>query len=354
MLTRLSAGAALIVVSAMAVILPPLSEATSPARNGEIAFAKYRFINSPLREEIWVANPNGTGLRRIVKAPANFLDAYPSWARDGSKLLFTRCAPQNGSVCGGRQTIWSVNSDGSHLHMLSRACHRAGTTRAAFARCPDDRIAAYSPRGSEVAYIRYTGVPGIAVADANLRHVRALLPFGDNRGVPDIDAITWSPNGRLLAFAVHNDNGKRFKPTGGRAIYVIGVNGKGLHRVTPWNLGAGGSGELDWSPDGSRILFRSITNFRDSPGPSDGDIYTVRPDGVGLQRLTHFPFNTEVQLGSYSPDGTQIVFATSAGATSTQGSDWPDVFVMHADGTHITRVTRTKNWEGTPQWGPAG
>lgn len=136
--------------------------------------------------------------------------------------------------------------------------------------------------------------------------------------------------------------------------YVVNVNGSGLRRVTPWKLEAGGLGELDWSPDGSHLLFRSITFASDDPGPSSGDIYTIQPDGTGLRRLTNLAAGTGIQLGSYSPDGSHIVCATNDGGTHSPGSDWPDVFVMHADGTHITPVTRTKNWEGTPQWGAAG
>jgi Tol biopolymer transport system component len=346
--------AALLAGLLAAVILPSLSAATPPGRNGEIAFARYRFVNSPLREEIWVVNPNGNGLRQVISAPANYLDSYPSWAPDGSKLLFTQCAPSKGEACAGRSTIWSVDADGSHLRMLSPNCRRKGTSPAAFARCPDEGQAAFSPHGALIAYTRFVGVPQIAIANSNLRQARVLHPFGSKPGLPDIDSVAWSPDGNRLAFIAHNDHGKRLKPVGGSAVYVIGTNGRGLRRVTPWGLHAGGVGELDWSPDGSRILFRSITSPSTDPGPAQGDIYTVRPDGTGLQRLTHFPAGTSVQLGSYSPDGTQIVFTTDHAATATSGSDWPDVFIMRADGTDVTPVTRTKNWEGAPQWGPAG
>ena len=264
---------------------------------------------------------------------ANYLDSDPSWAPDGSRVLFSRCAPLKGAVCEGRQTIWSVSSDGSHQHMLSPDCRRRGTSRAAFARCPDDGQGVYSPSGHRIAFVRYVGVPEIAIADGHLRHVRLLRPFGSGSGAPDIDALAWSPDGRRLAFSVHNDNGKLHKPVGGRAVYVVNVNGSGLRRVTPWKLEAGGLGELDWSPDGSHLLFRSITfTPRDGPGPSSGDIYTIRPDGTGLRRLTNLAAGTGIQLGSYSPDGSHIVFTTNDGGTQGPGSSWPDVFVMHADG----------------------
>ena len=334
-----------------AVLLPALSYATPSGGSGEIAFARFRFVNSPLRREIWVARPDGSGLRRLTRVGANYIDSDPSWAPDGSKLLFSRCAPLRSAPCDGRQTIWSVGSDGSRPLMLSPACRRKGTSRASFRHCPDDGQGVYSPNGELIAFFRYAGVPEIGIADSHLRHVRLLHPLGSGSGVPDIDALAWSADGRRLAFSVHNNNGKLHKPVGGRAVYVINVKGGGLRRVTPWKLEAGGTGELDWSPDGSRLLFRSVTDSNDEPGPPSGDIYTIRPDGTGLQRLTHFPAGTSIQLGSYSPDGAHIVFTSNDGSTPGPASAWPDVFVMRADGTGITPVTRTKNWEGTPQWG---
>jgi TolB protein len=225
--------------------------------------------------------------------------------------------------------------------MLDRQCTKVGRT------CPDDSGGRYSPDGSRIAVERYNGVPGIAIADANLGSAHSVFPFRDQKGVPNVDGLAWSPDGKELAFTADNDNGKRFKPVGGRALFVIGVDGKGLRRLTPWKLEAGG--ELAWSPDGTRILFRTITAASDDPGPSDGDIYTIDPDGTGLRRLTHL--RTGVELGSYSPDGMEIVFTTTAGATTGPASAFPDVFTMNADGSDITPLTRTKNWEGTPDWG---
>jgi Tol biopolymer transport system component len=152
---------------------------------------------------------------------------------------------------------------------------------------------------------------------------------------------------------VHNDHSERYKPLGGRAIFVINADGTGLRRATAWKLNAGGLGELAWSPDGSRILFHSVAQFSDDPNLSTGDLYTIHPEGTGLERITHLPAGTGVQLGSYSPDGTKIVFATTNGATASPGSFYPDVFTMNAGGGDITPVTRTKNWEGTPSWGPS-
>jgi Tol biopolymer transport system component len=51
------------------------------------------------------------------------------------------------------------------------------------------------------------------------------------------------------------------------------------------------------------------------------------------------------------PDGSQIVFATTSGATDP-ARGLPDLFVMRAEGTDIRQVTHSKNWDGWPDWGP--
>jgi len=298
--------------------------------------------------EIWVVRPDGSRLTQITHAPPNYLDSDPAWKPDGSRLLFTRCAPLNGSLCDGENSVWSVNRNGSGLRMLTPACRSVSKTPSPA--CPQDGQASCSPDGRRIAFDRFVGVRALAVGDDNLRHVHLIFPFGDNRRAPDVDSLAWSPDGTRLAFAVHNKNGDRHLPAGGSAIFVINADGTGLGRITPWKLRAGGLGELDWSPDGSRILFRTVTAFLESPGPSYGNVYTIRPDGSGLHQLTHL-VDTGVQLGSFSPNGKQIVYTTSAGASSSPSSDYPDVFTMDADGKHVTPVTRTKNWEGTPSWG---
>ena len=155
----------------------------------------------------------------------------------------------------------------------------------------------------------------------------------------------FSPDGERLVFDHQNIGAK---PKNGHATYVVNLDGTGMRRVTPWHLRAGD--HPDWSPDGTRILVRSLAN-----GPDflrQGNLYTVRPDGTGLRKLTHFPSSVNLlQNGSFSPDGTSIVFATSKGATTTARSNLPDIFTMRVDGSGIRPVTRVRNWDGSPDWG---
>jgi TolB protein len=335
--------AGLLVAAATVGGVATMAHATPPGRNGLIAFSRYRFVNSPLRREIWVQNLDGSALRRLTTVPANYVDSSPSWAPDGSRLVFTRCAPDpnNGNIGDGRCSIWTVRADGSGQRALSRAC----PAKVGIASCPDDDGAVFSPDGRRLVFNRGPySIGGVVVSDAQLRHARA---FPAPPTMPDLGAFSWSPDGRRIAFEARSNSNS--------AIFVVNADGSGRHRLTPWRLEAYGGDRIDWSPDGTRILFHSITSDYQGAIPRDGDLYTIRPDGTDLRRLTHLPPGTGIQLGSYSPDGQWIVFSTSAGATPGPTNDrlWPDVFVIKTDGTGLTPVTRTKNWEGSPDWGPS-
>ena len=65
-----------------------------------------------------------------------------------------------------------------------------------------------------------------------------------------------------------------------------------------------------WSPRGDLIMFS-----RQAEG--DYEIYTVKPDGTGVKRLTHSRGNDAHM--AWSPDGEHIVFALDA--DGIQGRD---------------------------------
>jgi Tol biopolymer transport system component len=149
-----------------------------------------------------------------------------------------------------------------------------------------------------------------------------------------------SPDGRKIVYKRWNS--WRTKPVNGQALYVVNLDGSDDHRVTPWELGAGD--HPGFSPDGSRILFRSF----EQQESEQSDFWTVHPDGSGLAQLTRVEPGTLVLSASYSPDGDWIVHATDG----VDGN--ADIFVMRADGTGNQPVTRSKLWDSAPDWGPAG
>jgi Tol biopolymer transport system component len=78
---------------------------------------------------------------------------------------------------------------------------------------------------------------------------------------------------------------------------------------------------------------------------SDGDLWTIRPDGRGLPRLTKT--SLEERCPSWSPSGRWIAF-------TQRGVRPADLYVMRADGSAKRRVAHTVGSDFCPSWSPDG
>lgn len=77
-----------------------------------------------------------------------------------------------------------------------------------------------------------------------------------------------------------------------------------------------------------------------------GDIYTMRPDGSGVRRLTYVASTEQATQGSWSPDSRHIVYVlrrTTATLAARQ------VWVMNADGSNKHRLFADSFFS---DWGP--
>ena len=186
----------------------------------------------------------------------------------------------------------------------------------------------------------------IATVDLNGKHLAILRQLAPYAG--DLQAPRISPNGKLIVFDRFNSASVR--PAGGDALFVTGVNSGTIRRLTPWRLSAGSP---DWSPDGKQVLFKRFI-----PGGSEltpgTNLYTIGVDGTGLHRVTNVGGSHYVLAGSFSPDGTSVVFATDAdGTPNPRGGTFADVFTMRLATEVKTPVSRSANLDGWPSWGSA-
>jgi len=94
-----------------------------------------------------------------------------------------------------------------------------------------------------------------------------------------------------------------------------------------------------WSPDGRWILYSMAS-------AGNTDIYRITSAGGGTpERLTNTPgINVG---GSYSPDGSKIVFESDRSGSQ-------QIYVMNADGTNQRRVSFFGGRAATPEWSPRG
>ncbi len=92
-----------------------------------------------------------------------------------------------------------------------------------------------------------------------------------------------------------------------------------------------------WSRDGRRIAFAS---GRDGGEP---EIYVMNADGSAQTRLTRTPPFVADNTPTWSPDGRRIAFASNRAGAFNQ-----EIYVMNADGSRVRRLTRSPDDDGQP------
>jgi TolB protein len=134
--------------------------------------------------------------------------------------------------------------------------------------------------------------------------------------------------------------------TGNWEIYTMKPDGTDLVRLTT-NLAPDVT--PIWSPDGKRIVFASERDAGDS------EIYVMNADGSGQRRLTRQPGDDSHP--HWSPDGARIVF-NSARSTPDLSVDWSkqhiEIFTMAADGSDVRQLTHFRTVTTYPQFSPDG
>lgn len=200
-----------------------------------IAFVSHRSGD----EELYVANADGTGVRRLTRSPGP--DLSPAWSSDGQRIAWARNAE-----------IWTMDADGSNQKRIVRKAqrwheHYSPTWHGSTIVYSSTRAGFFNPELYAVPAKRLTFTKG---SDGVL---------GDD-GMPD-----FSPDGRRIVFTSNRD--------GQGEIYVMNRNGSGVRRLT---RKPGDDFTPRFSRDGKRIAFTALP----------GAVMVMNADGTGLRRLT--------------------------------------------------------------------
>ena len=162
-------------------------------------------------------------------------------------------------------------------------------------------------------------------------------------------APRFSPDGRRLVFTRYHGTGETEKA----ALYTIGVDGTGLHRLTSFAIHAG---DADWAPNGTRIVFEA----RGWSASGLGDVFVVDADGRHLRNVTHNTHGAGSADPVWAPDGAQILFLD---LHRTGGKLVSGLATMHPDGSSHSFLGKGSNnrhapdaravehqpdWESTP------
>jgi Tol biopolymer transport system component len=214
-------------------------------------------------------------------------------------------APSTGAVVFSRSVTNGTTTEGGlfavregHLNQLTED--------------PADAEPGFSPDGTNIAYSR----------GGDLFAVR---PDGSGQkrltGGTAIDSRpTVSPNGRYVVF-------ERRESAGAPAdLWTVSING-GANNSHQLTSGYGDDHEATFSADGRLITFVRTTP---APGGGNDDIFSVRPTGSGLARLT-----STARIDEFAPHYFAGGILFSRGDDSETAAAFADIYTMKSNGTRV-------------------
>lgn len=222
--------------------------------------------------EIWVANPDGSGLANLSNN-STADDTEPSWSPDGLKVAFAsnRFSDQSAND----YDIFAINADGTGFVDLTPN------------KTTQDSSPVWSPDGTRIAFVRDQYVWVMKANGTGAAPVSAMST------IVWISGLAWSPDGNKIVFAGYDSH-----VLSEAHLYVVAVgDGSSPVRLTS---STAKEGEVSWAP-APKIVWSS-----------QGDIFVANGDDTGLLNVTKSSAdnNSSPQI---SDDGQTIIFSSAAG-----------------------------------------
>ena len=147
-----------------------------------------------------------------------------------------------------------------------------------------------------------------------------------------------SPDGTQFVFAVSQIDQMNKQQND---LYIVNRNGLNMRWLTRVE---GIEDQPQWSPDGTKILFRGTDAELNNP-----NLFTINIDGTGLTNITAgLPADvTDKREPAWSHDGSKIAFIAARGGQHK-------IWTMNADGSNATQFTTDAGFDMTPTWSPDG
>jgi Tol biopolymer transport system component len=289
----------------------PAIHATTPGENGSIVFA----ADDGSGFELYTIEADGTDLRQLTDVDGDAM--HPDWSPDGRRIAFQLAAP------GGESSdIVIMDADGSNMVDLTPAGYEGQP--------------AFTPDGHHVLFECDCRPQGVFIMsdDGSDRHRVTTHKF---RFEPDSDPNV-SPDGQTVTFVRHKMSGEL------QALFAVDVDGSNVRKIAPYTLEI--AIKHDWAPDGQHIV---ITTDADYPHGRSPNVATITPDGSNLLMLTSYTGGGRGAFaGSYSPDGSWIVFRVE-----NLKRERFALLKMRPDGSERTLIARMPFAPRHIDWGPS-
>jgi Tol biopolymer transport system component len=306
--------------------------------------------NANFTPNIWAMNADGSNTRPLTKlTAANVVSANQAWSPDGSKVVFESTRALNGNDANNahfNRNIWVVDADSSDPTPLTNL-----TASGASSTNP-----AWSPDGSKIAFASTAALDGsdaangtsnVWVMNADGSNLRPLT----NLTTPNTFSFTpiWSPDGSRVAFrsarALNGDD--QINTNNVFNTWVVNADGSNpipLTKLTALNADVLGQA---WSPDGSKIAFQSARALdgSDAAIPTvNENIWVMNADGSRQTPLTQLTAtNASSTEPVWSKDGTKILFISSRmldGSNAADPNVTRNIWLMNSDGSSPAPLTK--------------
>jgi Tol biopolymer transport system component len=275
---------------------------------------------------VTAASPTPT---RVVPATETLAAPAPTVTR----AQITATSPRGGEALSGRfafdarGSIWVMNADGSGARQLTHGGIDFDPSWS-----PDGtRLVFRTNRGHYGPDPQGVGTEGIFIVNTDGSGEHQLYPPDAN--TPGGLFPDWSPVDNTIVLSIVRGDGKE-------VLALLQADGTGLT-----DFGVMGEAAA-WSPDGQNTLYDA------HPGDGNWQLWVMKRDGTQQTQLTDTRARRPGgqggnQGGVWSPDGTQIAFA------SDRDGDL-EVYVMNADGSQQRRLFTRPGQQAPEAWLPDG
>ncbi|HET8815584.1 MAG TPA: hypothetical protein VFM51_11615 [Solirubrobacterales bacterium] len=230
--------------------------------------------------------------KTLIALTALFVLAIPATASaaSGGAVVFSKTQMVEGVAKGG---LFAVKN--GRLNQLTEN--------------PTDAEPAFSPSGRTIAFVRGGDIYSVRPDGSGQRQ----LTSG-----PEIDSVPKiAPNGRYVVFE------RRATEDGPTSLYTVGALGGGLRALTS----GADDREAAFAPDGRTIVFVRSTAVG---GELNDDIYSIRPTGSGLARLTR-----TAAVDEFAPRYFAAGVIYSRGESTEGPAAYADIYTMRRNGTKV-------------------